>query len=106
MTHIAIEFPMTMYDAVFGTEEKPPTVPAPEGGWGVPNMERTKAYFSFGLPLESLTPELVEWCKKNPSVLLLKRDESDFKLAVHSDVDKWNDSAISRYGGTINRESK
>ena len=64
-----LAFPDTMYDNVFGTDVLEPTVPAPFGGWGIPTRDRMKDYFCFGVPEESITPELQAWLDAHPQVL-------------------------------------
>ena len=60
MSHRVLVFPASARLALFGDETTPPTIPAPEGGWGVAN-EETDGVLRFGVPLEHITPALAAY---------------------------------------------
>lgn len=64
-----LSFPDTYRVGLFGDEHTEPTIPAPDGGWGVPNVE-TAGYLTFGLPTAHITPELGDWLVVHPDVLV------------------------------------
>jgi hypothetical protein len=43
---------------ILGTEDKPSTIPAPEGGWGTPGFSEDGKTIVFGVPKHHITPEL------------------------------------------------
>ena len=63
-----LSFPDTYAPALFGDEHTEPTVPPPDGGWGVGNTE-TEGFIAFGLPTEHVAPELADWLAAHPDVI-------------------------------------
>jgi hypothetical protein len=68
MSHRVLVFPASARLALFGDEETPPTIPAPEGGWGVGAVDEVTGEIRFGCPEVHITPELQAWLDEHDDV--------------------------------------
>jgi hypothetical protein len=67
MSHRVLVFPASARLALFGDETTPPTIPAPEGGWGVASIGEDGS-MAFGVPAEHITKALAAHLTKTLSI--------------------------------------
>jgi hypothetical protein len=67
MSHRVLVFPASARLALFGDETTPPTIPAPEGGWGVPSIGEDGS-MAFGVPSEHINRALAAYLAKTAAI--------------------------------------
>jgi len=91
-------FPASARLALFGDETTPPTIPAPEGGWGVPSIGEDGS-MAFGVPSEHITKALLAYVEKTAaveSVPLTKEWQADAGFTEKVAAEPVKDATVKR----------